>query len=58
MQDRKPFQPPEESLHWISYNLKKLNENIATIIKLFAEFKASQQATQAAKSINTNDVPF
>ena len=48
--EKKGFQTPEESLHWISYNLKKLNEEIKGVAVALERIRLLLESKQEPRS--------
>lgn len=51
----KPFQTPEESLHWISFNLKNL---VKELKEINAKLTPSVPEPQNERRYHQQDIPF
>lgn len=60
-QGRFEIQKPDESLHWISFNLKAAVKELKALNSILADLKSSLSSTnsyQANRPRNNDEVPF
>jgi len=49
------FQEPAESLHWISFNLKAIAKELASITQLLSSMQMTKEASNLPRS---SEIPF
>ena len=56
--EKRPMQTVEESAHWISYNLKKLVEEVKSVAVGLERLRLEMQEHREPRSDKNNEAPF